>query len=71
MINIEIGDVVKKKGCKNTGPEAWVTVIKKEESADWMFGSKHMIVKYTVMHPDGTVHSYTDAVLKKMRDVYA
>ena len=27
MLKIEVGDVVKKKACKNTGPEAWVLVL--------------------------------------------
>ena len=64
MLKIEVGDVVKKKACSNTGPEAWVTVLEKEEADKWL-------TKYTVLQPDGTIETYTDAVLKKQRPVYA
>jgi len=65
-MKIEVGDVVKKKACKDTGPETWVTVLEKE-------GPKvdNWLIKYTVLQPDGTIATYTDAVLRKMRDVYA
>ena len=68
MPKINVGDVVKKKACKNTGPEAWVTVLEKkslwETDDDSFYG-------YTVLQPDGSVATYTDAVLSKRRDIYA
>ncbi len=66
MSKIEVGDVVKKKACSNTGPEAWVTVLEKEEPED-IIGFN----KYTVLQPDGTIATYTDVVLKKQRTIYA
>ena len=63
MLKIEVGDVVKKRACSNTGPEAWVTVLEKECPVG--------INKYTVLQPDGTIATYTDVVLKKQRTVYA
>jgi len=66
MTKINVGDVVKKLACKNTGPAAYVTVLEKEAPPidNWL-------TKYTVLQPDGTVATYTDAVLRKVRDVYA
>ena len=64
MIQINVGDVVKKLPCKNTGPAAYVTVLEKEAQPNWL-------TKYTVLQPDGTIATYTDAVLRKTRDVYA
>jgi len=66
MTKINVGDVVKKLACKNTGPAAYVTVLEKE-------GPKvdNWLVKYTVLQPDGTIATYTDTVLRKTRDVYA
>ena len=66
MLKIEVGDVVKKKACSNTGPEAWVTVLEKEEPE-----GHYDFNKYTVLQPDGTIATYTDVVLKKQRTVYA
>ena len=66
MRKIEVGDVVKKKACSNTGPEIWVTVLEKEEP-EGIIGFN----KYTVLQPDGTIATYTDVVLKKQRTIYA
>ena len=66
VIKIEVGDVVKKKACRNTGPEAWVTVIKKEGPKP-----KNWLVKYTVLQPDGSIAVYPEGLLKKQRTVYA
>ena len=66
MLKIEVGDVVKKRGGSDVGPEAWVTVLEKEEPK-----ADNWLTKYTVLQPDGTIATYTDAVLRKMRDVYA
>ena len=66
MLKIEVGDIVKKKACKNTGPEAWVTVLEKEEPE-----GRLGLIRYTVLQPDGSVAQYTDVVLKKQRTVYA
>ncbi len=66
MRKIEVGDVVKKKACQHTGPETWVTVLEKEEPEGGLG-----LCKYTVLQPDGSVATYTDAVVKKQRTVYA
>ena len=69
MSKIEIGDVVKKNGCETTGPAAWVTVVGKQQL--WSRKTGDTFYKYTVIQPDGSIKTYTDAVLRKMRDVYA
>ena len=66
MLKIEVGDVVKKRACSDTGPEAWVTVLEKEEPKGTLG-----LCKYTVLQPDGTIATYTDVVLKKQRTIYA
>tara|TARA_A100001015_G_C14540097_1_gene537570 strand:+ start:148 stop:453 length:306 start_codon:yes stop_codon:yes gene_type:complete len=62
---IEVGDIVKKKACRYTGPEAWVTVLEKEllweESRDDFYA-------YDVLQPDGTIATFTDAVLRRGLD---
>ena len=68
MLKIEVGDVVKKKACKNTGPEAWVIVL--EVGSLWET-EVNGYQKYKVLKPDGSIVIYTDAVLKKQRTVYA
>ena len=56
---INVGDIVRKIEFLGL-PEAFVIVIEKEELTPGFF-------KYTVMQPDGTIDTYTDAVVRKIK----
>ena len=60
MDDINVGDIVKKRACRNTGPEAFVIVIEKEDIHPGFF-------IYTVLQPDGTIDTYTNAVVRKIK----
>lgn len=64
MQEIKVGDVVKKKASEETGPEAWVLVLEKEVLATRRTNN------YTVLQPDGSVTTYTDALLTGHRHIY-
>jgi len=63
MVDINVGDVVKKRACKNTGPETFVTVIEKKDA----FVDGWILNEYTVIQPDGTIATYTGAVVRKIK----
>ena len=65
-MNIEVGDVVKKRACRTTGPEAFVTVIEKKPL--WYCNEGRNFYGYTVLQPDGTIAQYTDATLETYID---
>ena len=67
MPTIHVGDVVKRIASRDFS-EAWVTVLEKESL--WQDEDVHFH-RYTVLQPDGSVATYTDAVLRKRRDIYA
>ena len=56
---INVGDIVRRIEFLGQ-PEAFVIVIEKEELTPGFF-------KYTVMNPDGTIDTYTDAVVRKIK----
>lgn len=64
MQEIKVGDVVKKKASEETGPEAWVTVLEKE-----VFDTAEPI-KYRVLQSDGSIETYTGALLTGHRHIY-
>ena len=70
MSKIKVGDVVKKEASKDTGPQAWVTVLENESLWETEDDSDTWY-RYTVLQPDGSVATYTDVVLKKQRTIYA
>jgi hypothetical protein len=65
MQDIHVGELVRKPGCSNTGPEAYVTVLEKSIAfKDKAGGCFHA---YLVLQPDGQIKTYTDAVLRKTK----
>jgi len=56
---INVGDIVRRIEFQGAA-EAFVVVIEKEELHPGFF-------KYTVLQPDGTIDTYTDAVVRKIK----
>jgi hypothetical protein len=56
---IKVGDIVRRIEFQGM-PEAFVIVVEKEELHPGFF-------KYTVLQPDGTIDTYTDAVVRKIK----
>jgi hypothetical protein len=68
--NINIGDVVKKRWGHDHGPEAYVLVLEKEVMFPWEKGHAETLNDtafhaYAVLQNDGTITTFTDAVLIK------
>jgi hypothetical protein len=65
---IEVGDVIKKRRDSIDSREGWVTVVKKTRI--WGPSDDVPFHRYHVMHPDGSMATYTDEVLSKGPSIY-
>ena len=59
---INVGDIVRRIEFQGSA-EAFVTVIEKKDA----FVDGWILNEYTVLQPDGTIATYTDAVLRKIK----